>query len=365
MAQVPIARRTLFIERRRAALGVGGVGLALLIVLALGAVFDGAMREVTRYIDTADADVFVAQSGVRNMHMSLSALPSRALADVRSTDGVERADPILYETGALRVGEERQLSYLIGYEPGRPGGPADIAEGEEPGLDEIVIDTGAADKLGVGVGDEVSALGRPWRVSGLTQGLTNITNTISFVRFADFADARQMRRTVSYILVGASDPNAAAISIERKTGLEALTTEEFSSEERRIVQDMSADIMRIMTLSGLLIGLTVVVLVLYSATLSRLREIGLMKAIGASNPRVAALVLAQAAWTVLPALVIALFTTLGLSVALRSLGAGVPMWLSPGAVVRVGTTALLLGAAGAIAPLARVVRVEPASVFRR
>ena len=118
MARVPIARRTLFIERRRAALGVGGVALALLIVLALGAVFDGTMREVTRYIDTADADVFVAQSGVRNMHMSLSALSDEALADVRSIDGVERADPILYETSPLSVGDARQLSYLIGYHAG-------------------------------------------------------------------------------------------------------------------------------------------------------------------------------------------------------------------------------------------------------
>jgi putative ABC transport system permease protein len=365
MAKVPIARRTLFIERRRAALGVGGVALALLIVLALGAVFDGAMREVTRYIDTADADVFVAQSDVRNMHMSLSTMPSHALADVRSIDGVERADPILYETGALRVGEERQLSYLIGYKAGRPGGPTEITEGAEPGLGEIVLDAGAADNLGVGVGDEVSALGRPWQVSGLTQGMTNITNTISFVRFTDFADAREMRPTVSYILVAASNPQAVATSIEQQTGLEALTTKEFSAEERRIVQDMSADIMRIMTVSGLLIGLTVVVLVLYSATLSRLRDIGLMKAIGASNPRIAGLVVAQAAWTVFPALLIALVTTLGLAVALRSVGASVPMWLSPEAVVKVGATALLLGAVGAIAPLARVVRVEPASVFRR
>lgn len=322
------------------------------------------MREVTRYIDTADADIFVAQAGVRNLHMSLSAMPDDALSEVRAIDGVERADPILYETSPLRVGNARQLSYLIGYHAGRAGGPVEITEGEEPGAGGIVLDSDAAEALGVDVGEEVSAMGRTWRVSGLTQGMTNITNTISYVRFDDFADARRMQRTVSYILVAAADPRGAASSIHRETGLEALTTEAFSGEERRIVQDMSADIMRIMTLSGLLIGLTVVVLVLYSATLSRLRDIGLMKAIGASNQRVASLVLVQAAWTVLPALAIALLTTLGLSVAMRNVGAGVPMWLSLGAVLRVGATALLLGALGAIAPLARVVRVEPASVFR-
>lgn len=365
MTQVPIARRTLFIERRRAALGIGGVGLALLIVMALGAVFDGAMREVTRYIDTADADVFVAQRGVRNLHMSLSAMPSDAVNEVRSVEGVERADPILYETSPLTVGDARQLSYLIGYHAGRAGGPVQITEGNHPGPGEIVLDSDAAEALQVDVGDEVSAMGRPWTVSGLTQGMTNITNTISYVRFADFAEAREMQSTVSYVLVAAGDPRQVASSIERETGLEALTTETFSGEEKRIVQDMSADIMRIMTLSGLLIGLTVVVLVLYSATLSRLRDIGLMKAIGASNQRVARLVVVQAAWTVLPALAFAALTTLGLSVVLRGVGAGVPMWLSPGAIVRVGATALLLGALGAIAPLARVVRVEPHSVFRR
>lgn len=365
MAQVPLARRTLFVDRRRAALGVGGVALALLIVLALGAVFDGAMREVTRYIDTAEADVFVAQSGVRNMHMSLSALPKETVEEVRSIQGVQRADPILYETSALTVGAKRQLSYVIGFEPGRGGGPVELATGGEPGAGDIVLDSEAADKLGVAVGGAVTALGRVWKVSGLTTGMTNITNTISYVRVSDFVEARDMRGTVSYILVAASNPRAVADAIEERTGLEALTAETFSEEERRIVQDMSADIMRIMTVSGLLIGLTVVVLVLYSATLSRLRDIGLMKAIGASNARVAGLVLAQAAWTVLPALVIALLTTLGLSVAVGSLGAGVPMWLSPRAVARVGGTALLLGAAGAIAPLARVVRVEPVTVFRR
>ena len=365
MTQVPIARRTLFIERRRAALGIGGVALALLIVLALGAVFDGAMRAVTRYIDTSAADVFVAQTDVRNMHMSLSALPKEVLEEVRSIEGVERADPILYETSSIRVGEKRQLSYLIGYEPGRSGGPISIEAGNQPGLGEIVLDSDASERLEVSVGDTVTALGREWTVSGLTGGMTNITNTISYVRLEDFAIARNMQKTISYILVGATDAEGVAEAIKEKTGLEALTTQEFSAEERRVVQYMSADIMRIMTVSGLLIGLTVVILVLYSATLSRLRDIGLMKALGASNARVVGLVLTQAAWTVLPALSVALLVTIGLSLVLGSVGGGVPMWLSPAASVRVGVTALVLGAAGAIAPLARVVRVEPASVFRR
>jgi len=78
MTRVAIARKSLFSDRRRAALGVGGVVLALLIVLAIDGIFAGAMRQVTRYIDTAEADVFVSQQGVRNMHMSSSSMPLTA-----------------------------------------------------------------------------------------------------------------------------------------------------------------------------------------------------------------------------------------------------------------------------------------------
>jgi putative ABC transport system permease protein len=73
--RVPLARRNLFQERRRALLAVAGVAMALLLVLVLQGIFDGAMRQVTAYIRTSEADLFVSQQGVRTMHMSASALP--------------------------------------------------------------------------------------------------------------------------------------------------------------------------------------------------------------------------------------------------------------------------------------------------
>lgn len=365
MVAVPVARRALFSEKRRAILGVGGVSLALLIVLTLGGIFDGAMRQVTRYIDTAEADVIVAQPGVRNMHMSSSSIPEPAVREVRNIPGIRSATPILYETSPVQVGTQRELSYVIGYDPGKAGGPTSIEEGEAPEAGEIVLDSQAAEALRVSIDDQVTALGRRWTVSGVTQGLTNITNTISYVRRQDFAEARDLDGIVSYILVEADRPSRAVGNIEESTGLEALTRSRFAEEERRIVQDMSADIMRIMTLSGLLIGLAVVVLVLYSATLSRLREIGVMKALGASNSQVARFVVVQAAWTVTPALAVAVAATLGFDLVLRTIGSDVVMWLSPSAGFRVGVLALALGLVGSLAPLFRVVKVEPSSVFRR
>ena len=71
-----LAFRNLTQNRPRFLLSVGGVGLALTLVLFFGAVFNGASSRLTVYIDHAGADVWVSQAGVRNMHMSSSALPA-------------------------------------------------------------------------------------------------------------------------------------------------------------------------------------------------------------------------------------------------------------------------------------------------
>ena len=365
MGRVPIARRSLFSERRRALLGVGGVVLALLIVLALDGIFAGAMKQVTRYIDTADADLFVSQQGVRNMHMSSSSIPLSAVDRVQQIEGVTSVSPVLYESSVMRVGGQRQLSYFFGYRTGKAGGPTRITKGGPPGPGEIIVDSRTADALGLDVGDEVAALGRDWRIAGFTSGMITITNTVSYVPFEDFARARGLQATASFLLVRTDDPEKVLARVETATGLTTLSQEQFSREERQIVQDMSADLMRIMTIAALLIGLAVVALVLYSATLARLREVGVMKALGSSNGGTAGVVLAQAAWTVLPATVLAVSATAVLAWVLSATGSDIAIAIEPRSVVRTAIGALVLGAVGAITPLARITRVDPATVFRR
>src|SRR5215831_13403296 len=203
MRGVPVGRRNLFSDRRRAALGITGVGVALLMVLMLAAIVNGAMRQVTRYIDSSPADVFVAQRGVTNMHMASSAVPLAAVQRIRALPGVAWADPILYLPDALATPGGRQVAYVVGYIPGQRGGPVSLIQGRPPGNGQVVIDQRAAGSLGLEVGDSVRLLARSWRISGLTTGLTSLANTVAFVRFADLAAARNLARISSYVLAGA------------------------------------------------------------------------------------------------------------------------------------------------------------------
>jgi putative ABC transport system permease protein len=209
-------------------------------------------------------------------------------------------------------------------------------------------------------------MGRTWRISGITTGLTNIANTVAFVRFHDLAQARGLSGIASYILVGGlGDPAGLARRIEAATGLSALPRAQFSAKERELVRDMSAELMQIMNLAAYLIGLVVIALTLYAATLSRLREIGVMKALGARLGWLADVVIAQALWTVGVAMAVALALALAIGAVLGRAGGNVSVALEAGSVLRVAVIAAVLAALGAVTPLIKVWRVDPATVFRR
>ena len=64
-------------------------------------------------------------------------------------------------------------------------------------------------------------------------------------------------------------------------GVTAQTREQFADSEARIVTDMSADLLRLMSSIGLVIALAVIALGLMTATLNRLRDFAVLKALGA------------------------------------------------------------------------------------
>ena len=363
---VPIGRRVLLSEGRRTIIGIVGVAVALLLILVINGIVDGSIARVTRYLDTSPAEVLVAQSGVSNMHMASSTLPLADLATIRALPGVSWASPILYETDSLIAApDERMLSYVIGYEPGQPGRPS-LVRGAPPRAGEIVLDQQAAGELGVGLGGRVSILGRTWHVSGMTAQLTNIANSISFVRFDDFAAARSLPPITSYVLVGTGgSAREVAATIADATGLSALSREDFAESERRLVRDMTAQILQIMTLAAFVIGVAVIGLLLYAGTLSRLREVGVMKALGARLRGLVADVIAQALWTIGLAFLLAVALAEVIGLTLAATGSSIDVVIRPSSLLQAAVGGMVLGALGAVAPVARMARVDPATVFRR
>ena len=363
---VPLARRQLFARPGRTLAGLAGIATALLLVLALKAIFAGMEGRLTAYIDRSGADVIVAQRGVDTMHMTESALPEGVAAGVASVAGVGEARPILYVATMLERGEARGIAYLIGDDSG--GAPIPLVAGRRPRSGEVLLDRGLARSLGVEAGSTVQALGRTFRVSGEVEGLASITNSVAFAPRRELARLLVTPEVVSYVLVRARGvaPEALTGRIERAVpGVTASTRAEFARSERRVVGDMSTDLVRAMIFVGFVIGVAVAGLVAYSSTLAQLRDYAVLRALGLRARRALGLALAQVGAMVVAGFALALAVVILLSLVLPKLSPALALAVRPGDVAQALAVAGAVAVAAAAFPVVRVARVDPASVFRR
>lgn len=362
--RVPLVRRQLLARRGRTIGGVVGIALALLLVLALNAIFAGLETRMTAYIDRSGADVIVAQQGIASMHMTESALPAATLGAITRLPGVASATGILYRSGYVEAGDKSGVVAVVG------GGPVpNLVSGRAPGIGQIVIDRALAEQLSVGVGDSVRVLGSRLRVAGEVEGTAAINGSYSFVSRATLARLLGGRDVVSYVLVRARDGLAAATLAKRIESrvprVTASTRADFAASERSLVGQMSTNIVRGMILVGFIIGVAVAGLVAYSATLAQLRDYGVLRALGLRARGAVALVVGQLGAMVAAGFLLALALVEVLAVVLPALSPTLAVTVRSGDVVQAALVAGAVTLAAGLAPLARVVRVDPASVFRR
>lgn len=367
---IHLATRNLRHGRARLALSVGGVALALTLVFALDAIFTGSERRLTAYIDRAGADVWVSQSGVRNLHMAASALPSGAIEAVWEVAGVATVTPILYLTNRVEIGNQPNLAYIIGLPPDAPAGqPWEVVEGTDlPAPGEAIVDRFIADQGGVGLGDPVAIFGRRLIVAGLSEGTATITNSIAYIALEDFAALRG-GDGVSFVLVtvepGASSEDVAAAIEAEVPGVTAQTRQAFAAQERQVVRDMATDILAIMNAAGFLIGLAVMALSVYTATLSRRAEYGVLKALGARSRYLYGTVVTQALLGTAAGFVLGLAITLGLSAVVPRLVLGLDLVVGFESFIKVAALSAVIAGLSAILPIRQIAGLDPAIVFKK
>lgn len=365
-----LALRNLLQNKARLVVSVSGVALALTLILALDAIFVGAQQRLSAFIDESRADVFVSQRGVRTMHMSGSVLPASVVGELRDVAGVAAADPILYVSSPVVVGNRRAAAYIIGLAPDATlGTPWRVVQGAAlPRPGEAIIDRLVAEESGVSVGDSVRILGLDLTVVGLAEGTVSLVNSIAFVSLEDFARVRGGASVVSYVLVKAAPGESPAALAQRiEAGVEsvsALPREAFAREERSLTRDMMTDVITVMNLVGFLIGLSVLALTVYIATFARRAEFGVLKAIGAGNVHLYRVVLAQAALSIALGLAVALAFTLGLAAAVPLAAPELTLTVSLGSLAKAGGLSLVIAGLAAVLPIRQIAGLDPAVVFR-
>lgn len=286
-------------------------------------------------------------------------------------EGVTAVTPILEATDTVAAGEERAVVYVVGLpEAAWMGGPWEIVEGRSTvSRGEIIVDGGFARRAGVAIGDTVGVMGGQARIVGLSRGTASLVNAVAFVSFDDFATMRGGSQVVSFVLVrvaAGAAPQAVAADIERIVpGVTAQSRDDFIAQERRIVTDMSADVISIMSVIGFVVALAIMALTVYVATLARRREFGVLKALGARNRVLYWVVLAQAGVSVVIGFTVGLAFTALLSLAIQRTDLNLELAITAGSLVKVAGFAVVIAGLAAILPIRQVAGVDPGVVFRR
>lgn len=365
-----LAFRNLFQSRARLLMSAGGVALALTLSISLDGVMAGVESRLTAYIDASGADVWVAQAGVRNLHMASSNLPAAVVDRIAGLPEVASATPIGYVADVITVGAQKQPSYVFGL-PDHPaaGAPRDVSGSPLPRAGEIVLSRVAAGEAGQGVGGSVSILGHRFRIAGLAAGAISSLTGLAFITLADFQAMQAAPGMISYVLVRAR-PGQPAAALAREiqgsvTGITAVSAADFAAQERRIVGDMAADIVTILDLVGFLVALSVMALTVYTATLARRSEYGVLKAVGASNGHLYRVVAAQALISLVLGFAVAMAVSIALAAVVPLVEPRLALVVTWGSALKVGAFAVVIGVLSALLPVRQIAGLDPVAVFRR
>lgn len=148
-------------DRVRFSITLGGVALAVILILVMAGIFAGSEEHAVAYIKNQPADLWLMQAGVENLHMSSSLLPPEVVQRIRRDKGVSQAVGLLNDNAAVDLGEALVYSYIFAVPEGAPfGGPWEMAQGKSaPEEDELILDEALADRYRLAIGDETSLYG--------------------------------------------------------------------------------------------------------------------------------------------------------------------------------------------------------------
>ncbi|NBX29621.1 FtsX-like permease family protein [bacterium] len=289
---------------------VFGVVFAALLIAQQASIFCGLMSlTISQIRDTAGPDIWVMDRNVQYVD-DIKPLADTELFRVKSVPGVEWAVRFYKGLGRARIEEGTyQQMILLGLDDatlvGAPEGVfmGSIADLRKP--DAVIMDDAGYKRTWPG---EPYRLGRTFEMNdrrAVLVGLTKASRTfqsfpICYTRYSQAVlFAPPERKVLSFVLADpapGADPREVCRRIEARTGLQALTRDQFVWKTIRYYLEKTGIPVNfgITVLLGFLVGTAIAGQTFYLFTVENIRQFGALKAMGTSNLTILWMVLAQA-----------------------------------------------------------------------
>ena len=389
----------------RFALTTVGIGLLLMIVMGMGGIYRGLIREATLLVDRIDADLWVVQGNTRGPFAEISRVPANLEDRARAVPGVASARRFVAHT-VQREHQGRPLRVVVqGLAwPDDRGDWVPLLAGRP--LRQAHYEMIADRSLRLELGEKVRLGKESYEVVGLTSGMVGSGGdglgffTVSDAQAIQFdlpGEAmrleRQSRRArVEGVDLGQTQPLLLERAAGSASGIPVLTPPQVSAVVLKVQPGVdAAQVAAVLStwpditvysrqqqvdllLSGMvdkarrqlglfrvlliIISTIILALIIYTLTLDKLHDIAMLKLMGARNSVIAGLILQQA-------------------LLIGALGYGLAYWLGSYAFPRfprlvvietpdlIQLAAIVLGISllASVVGIAKAMRVEPNKVL--
>lgn len=356
------------------------IALITLLVIFLAGLGEGLASANKEFISKLDGELVIFQDQA-NLSVLASQLGRSNMNDIRRIEGVADAGAIgtssvFIEYEGIDPTAEPDSYSFIGVEPGRPGEPA-VYEGQQLTslrANEAVVDESVIRRTGLEIGDTLvikSTQGAvdefyPVTIVGVTDSQQYFFQPSIFtpllawdrIKPKPVVDSGQNELTFNIVNIKLENPDDEAIVIERLengvSGIEAVdVVTAYENSPGYQEQQSTINTQRGFTL---LIGVLVVGGFFQIQTLQKVAQVGMLKALGASNAIVALSATIQIVSTNTLGVIIGVFATFGLALALP---AGIPIIFAGPQVTMAIITLLFIGPIGGLVSIRYLLRVEP------
>jgi putative ABC transport system permease protein len=293
-----------------------GLSLLLGIVIVITGVYGGLIDDALRQARAANADLWVVEAGTNGPFAESSRIPGDTRELVSRVYGVERAGSVTYQSVQTELNGKPLRLFLIGFEPGRPGGPRKLVAGREILRDhyEMIVDRSAGLKLGqvvplgthghrftvVGLmNKEVTASGDPVGYITLrdAQGLQFELAPPASRREAARGGALQSNDQINAVIAKVSPYvpiKEVAAALSRWKHLTTLTQDQQETLLSKFVIEKARNQQRLIMVLLIIVSAVIIALIVYTLTMDKVRSIATLKFVGAPDRTIIGLIVQQA-----------------------------------------------------------------------
>ena len=372
---VSIARKNLFHDKVRFAVALAGISFAVVLITVQLGVYLAFRSNVSVLIDHTEADIWVTAHGLENFDFGRP-FSEKKLYDVREVPGVAWAEKYFLAFGYWKTpGGSQESVQMVGFDPETMvGAPWNIVRGNPQDLkyfNSVFYDEAESNRLGnLPVGAETEINNHRVRVAGIVRGARSFIQS-PYV-FTSFKTALALsfvnKGNTVYVLVKVA-PGYALKDVQRRiketvTDVDVYTSAEFSkkSQDYWMINTGTGVALLAVALMGVVIGTVIVANTIYTSTTEHLKEFGTLKAIGASNWDLYAIIIEQALINSVIGFIVGMAVSFVVTEMMKR--GHLPILLPVPVLMGIFVLTVMMCLWSSLLSISKVTRIDPAMVFK-